>query len=132
SPDVRPAEANAAGAEGKRLEDIGTPSESPVDEDWQLALDRVDDFREALDRSAPTLLRPPAVVRHDDPVDAVPYGQLRVLTRLDALEHEPHLRDFSQPTHELPGEPGREQGHAAEVQAIEHRLTATKNPHSPQ
>src|SRR5215470_6344287 len=87
-------------------------------------MDRVDDFRKALDRAATTLLRPPAVVRYDDSVNAVPYGELRVLTGLETLEHESHLRDVSEPPHELPGEPGREQGHSAEVEAIEHRLAA--------
>ena len=123
-PDVRPSDANASGAEGKGLEDIGAPPESAVDENRQLALDPVDDFREALDRASHTLLRSPAVVRHDDPVDAVPYSELRVLTRLDALEHEFELRDVSEPAHDLPREPGGGHGHAGEVEAIEHRLAA--------
>ena len=51
---------------------------------------RVDDLGQDLERRRPVVERPPAVVRHDDPLRAVFEAEQRVLGRQDALhQHRP-------------------------------------------
>src|SRR5215470_6029050 len=68
SPRIWPADADGLRPKGEGLEDVRSATKPPVDEDRELAVNRIDNFGQALDRRAAALLRPPAVIRHDDPV----------------------------------------------------------------
>src|SRR5262249_56580597 len=111
-------------AERERLEDVRAAAESAADEQGHFASDRLDDFRQAFDRAAATLLRPAAVVRHDDAVHAVLHRELCILPRLEPFDDELQLREISEPPHDLPGQSRRREGDAAQIEAVEHGLAA--------
>ena len=58
------------------------------------AADRLDDFRQAVDRRAQRFAGAAAVIGHDDAVDAVLHGQPRVLARCRSLQHQLHPVSF--------------------------------------
>src|SRR5262245_35931526 len=125
APQVRPAYADRLCPEGERLEHISAAAEPAVDENGDAALDRLHDFREALDRGPPALLGAASVVRDDDAVGPVSHAELGVLARLDALHHQLHPRHALQPADDVPREPrGEEAADARQVQPLAHRFSA--------
>ena len=79
---------NRLGAEGDRLDDVGSAHEAAVHDDRRPAADRPDDLRQHLDGAPAVIQLAPAVVRDVHAVDAVVDRERRVLGRRDPLQHE--------------------------------------------
>ncbi len=125
APQIRPADADRARTESDRLEDVGPATKAAVDENRDLPVHRLHHLGKAVDGGAIARFRAAAVIRHDDPVDAVRSRERRVFLGHDALEEQLHLDQVPQAFHEVPVlaevdvvlDPG-------EVDAVEHRFTA--------
>ena len=121
SPEIGPADADCRCAHAQRLDDVGAAAEAGVDQHRHVAGDR-DDLRQRLDGGRPAVLGAPAMVRHDDGVDAVLAGQLRVLPGDDALDHHLHLGDVADPLDVVPAHGGRQHVcHPGEIETLESR-----------
>src|SRR5262245_64592569 len=85
TPEIRATDTDGLRAERERLEHVAAAPEPAVDEHANPPLHRGHHLGQTLDRRAPALLRAAPVIRHDDAVDAVSHGELRVLPGLDTL-----------------------------------------------
>src|ERR1043166_3030037 len=101
---MRPPDANRIGAERERLEEGGPPPKSAVEWPRDAPDDHLHHFRERIDGGATAVLAASAMVRHDDPVDAVLDRELGVLRGQNSLEHHLHARRVLEPAHELPAQ----------------------------
>src|SRR5712692_6176439 len=68
SPHVRASDANGAGAEGDRFEDVGSTAEAAIDQHRNTVPYNLNDFRQTVDRRSPALCGTSAVIGNDDPV----------------------------------------------------------------
>ena len=90
-PRDRPAQQHGACApSASALNTSRAAPHAAVEVDLEPALDRVDHLGQRVERRDRPVERSPAVVRHDDRVDAVVDRELRVLAGEDPLEHELH------------------------------------------
>ena len=89
---IGPADEDAAGTERQGGHDVETAPDPAVDPDLGPAADGLDDLLERVGRRDGPIELAGAVVRDDDPVDAVLDGETGVLVGQDALEHERQRR----------------------------------------
>src|ERR1700694_6265764 len=88
TPDIGPTDADALRAHRQRLGDVGAAAEAAVDQDRHPAAHRFDDFRQRVDGGTPAVFAARAVAGDDDWVHAGVYGELRVLMRENARDHD--------------------------------------------
>src|SRR5215510_184423 len=89
-PEIRPADADSAGAHAQRFHNVGAAAEAGIDQHRHRPRD-LHDLRQRLDRRRSAVVAAPAMVRHDDAVDASLGRELGILPGDDALEHHLHL-----------------------------------------
>ncbi len=95
-------------AERERLEDVRPATEPTVDEYRHPTRDCLDDLGEHGDRRMDRIELTPAVVRHDDRVDAGLDGEQRVLGGQEPLHQQRHRSGLPDPREIVPGEVGSE------------------------
>src|SRR5687768_14878452 len=86
APELRPADEAGLGAERERLDDIAAAAHAAVDEDRDAPFDGRDNVGQSVDRRRRTVELAAAMVRHDEPVNAVIDRRLRLLGMKNALE----------------------------------------------
>ena len=78
---VGAADDHGVGPQGQRPVDVGARADARAEQDWDLATDRVRDPRQDVDRPGWAVTAAPALVRHDDAVEATadrhPCGRAR-------------------------------------------------------
>src|SRR5437660_5665610 len=101
TPQIRSADADALGAHAERLDDVGTAAEPGIDQHRHRPRD-LDDLSQRLDRGAAVVIGAPAMVRHDDRVDASLGGDLGIFPGHDALEQNLELGHVAQALDVIP------------------------------
>jgi hypothetical protein len=125
APDVRPADADRAGAQAERLQNVGPAAHAAIDQHRDVAAHRLDDLGEHADRRLPAFLRAPSVIGDEDGVHAMAQRLPGVRAGHDALEHQLALDDRAQAIDEFPGHAGAvEVGHLGDVDTVEVGLAA--------
>src|SRR5215470_17077987 len=70
APDIRSSDTNCGRADAQRLGDVGTPAKPAVDQNRRAPPHRLDDLRQRINGGPTGILAAPAMIRHDDSVDA--------------------------------------------------------------
>mmetsp|Transcript_48003 Transcript_48003/g.102821 ORF Transcript_48003/g.102821 Transcript_48003/m.102821 type:complete len:218 (-) Transcript_48003:976-1629(-) len=104
----RPSQADASCTKSDSLKDVGTSSNSSIDENRELFLvvtsspECVHSFRQDLDAGAAGVELTTAVVRQHDAIDTSLVSQDHILAALNTLEEDLHLGDRAEPSNVLP------------------------------
>src|SRR2546425_12475388 len=104
TPKDRPAHEDGFRSEGQRLEDVGPSADASIQVDFRPPGYGSHDVREDVQRPERRIELAPAMVRDDDPRDAMLDRELRVLRGHDALQDDGEATDRSQPVDVLPGQ----------------------------
>src|SRR5262249_53661889 len=102
SPDVRPPYTHSVCAKCQRLEHVGTPANSAIDQGRDAPSNGLRHVSDAFSCSAAGLGRSPRMAGHNGSVSAVLDRLCSVFTRLEAFDDDLHLRDVFQPFDEVP------------------------------
>src|SRR5207244_13506415 len=104
SPEHRAADKDTTGSECQRLERIGAPAHSPIEQHFRAAVDGRDDLLERVERTGHTVELAAAVVRDDDGSGSVLTCEPRVLGGENSL-HDHRKVVAGEPLEVTPAEP---------------------------
>src|SRR5215475_3662792 len=125
SPDVWSADPNCGRAHAQRLADVGATAEAGVNEDWDAAVDGLNNLGERIDGGAAGILAAGSVVGHDDGIIPIVCCKLGIFPGKQALNHDLHFGDVAQPLEIVPGHCRRlDVAQPREIDALIHRLVA--------
>src|SRR4029077_20770508 len=104
APNVGTPDPDGGRAERQRFENVRAATEPTVDEHWNFPCGARQNFRQAFNRPAAARVFVAAVIRHNDAVDPVLYGQRRILAGHDAFQDDLHACHIAHTLHIVPVE----------------------------